>query len=559
MTTYPPGPISRYGRQLLDELVDPQITIVSPDEDHIFYLSGPLAPLPGCQNGVVLSKGIRGLHPMFNHLDYKGARQPGVTWADTVYDPAEIDLDIEFSGTTTSGLRQVVRDWMASWDPKRQCTMSWFTPEAGEWWCHPRLFKAPPDVITQSPGRHRRLPMTWTIRNDDAFWRSVDSVGSFKFGFEDVGDEFTRADNSASNGLGSNWTQTYTYPTSNGSLGIASNAAGWYEQGVTANYCKAKHVSTSDTDFQVITIKLAGFYEFPFPSTGYIDILGRMSADGNSYIRFRLSPITLSVSVYKDGSEVWTYGRPLLISPLWTETFTMIVGTSASTPSQIRILRDGFDIFTVTEPGYAYRGASYRGWGFAVGVGGGVISQLRPASVDWWHAGDNATVTQSGFIPFTNRGTEDVDPIYLCYGPGTFYIGNGSGSTGAANMISFGPLNAGQIAMVDTNPRRKGVIDISPGQAAASTSLQQQFIDALVSLAFNQNFTPLLNLYKSALGVLPAQGPLYSKLNGRFTRPISGHVDGTALVTEQVAVRVVGGNADTKIVGAITPLRRWPE
>jgi hypothetical protein len=69
----------------------------------------------------------------------------------------------------------------------------------------------------------------------------------------------------------------------------------------------------------------------------------------------------------------------------------------------------------------------------------------------------------------------------------------------------------------------------------------------------------LINAFRSLFGILPMQGPLYSQLYGRFTRPIEGHVDGTPLVTEQIAVTITGGNADSKIVGTITPLRRWPE
>lgn len=557
MTTYPPGEISRYGRQLFEEALDPQITVVSPEGDHIFYLSGPLAPMPGSQTGVVLSKSIKGLHPIFNHLDYKGARQDGVTWADTVYDPAEIDMEIEFSGRNASELRQVVRDWFASWDPKKQCTLSWFTPEYGEWWCKPRLFKAPASPLTKSPGRHRRLPLDWTIRNDDAFWRSTDSISTFRFKHEDALDHFNRADSLS---LGSDWYQSYTHPPpADGALGISSGGVFWFEHGTNANACICRHVSTSETDYQVITISLTGLYEFPFPNTGYIDLLGRMNDASDTFVRFSLAANAISISAYVGGVLAWQVARPLLFPPIGTETFTFIVGTSAGTPRQYRVLRDGFEIATATDPGVVQIGEDYRGWGFAVGVGAGFSSQKRPALINYWAAGDNNTVTQSGFLPLTNRGTEDVSPRYLCYGPGTFYIGNGSGSTGAANMVSFGPLNPGQIALVDTDPRRRGVIDLSPGQGPQPTSLQQQFLDGLRSLAVAQNFQPLLSAFQSLFGITPPQGPLYSKLSGRFTRPIEGHLDGTPLVTEQVSVRIVGGNADSKIIGAITPLRRWPE
>jgi hypothetical protein len=555
VTTYPQGEVSRYGRQLIAQGIDPQITLVAPGREHTFYLSGPLAPMPGCQAGAVITKGVQGLHPAFNHLDYRGARQDGVTWADTVYDPAEMILDIEVSGRTAAEQRQVTRDLISALDPKRQSTLSWFTPEFGEWWCKTRLFRAPGDVMTQSSARHRRFPMKLSLRNDDAFWRSTDSTSSFGFSYEAAFDSFDRAD---SFNLGADWTQTYSGP-GGGALGIAGGTAFWYESGALERTCRAIHDSVSDTDYQVITIQVARINEFPFPNSGYIDLIGRVSADGNSYVRFSLSGQNISLSSYVDGVLVWHVTRPLVVAPLWNETFSFVIGTSANTPRQFRVLRRGFDIFTATEPGNSRMGAAYRGWGFVMSAGAGFFSQISPVALHYWSAGDNNSVSQSGHLPMTNRGTEEVYPKYLCYGPGTFYIGNGTGSVGAANPVVFGPLNPGQIALVDTDPRRRGVIDLSPGVAPGPVSLQDQFGNALAALAIAGNILPLIGVFSSMFGILPVQGPLYSRLFGRFTRPISGHVDGTPLVTEQVAITITGGTADSKIVGTITPLRRWPE
>lgn len=555
MTTYPPGQISRYGQQLIGQGIDPHITLVSPEGEHIFYLSGPLAPMPGCQPGVVMTKGVQGLHPAFNHLDYRGARQDGVTWADTVYDPAEMILDVEASGRTAAETRQVIRELISSLDPKKQCTLSWFTPEYGEWWCKPRLFRAPGETITQSHARHRRLPLKLSLRNDDAFWRSTDCTSTFRFIHADAYDSFDRAD---SLNLGPNWEQSYDHPE-RGALGIAGNTAFWYEGGTQENQCFARHLSESSTDFQAITFQIANLYEFPFPGAGNIDLLGRLSDDGQTFVRFSMRANVIGLSAFVNGVNIWDVSRALVVPPLINETFTFIVGTGEGTPRQFRVLRNGFDIFTATEPGNSQIGSSFRGWGMRIGVGGGFFSQKRPAAIHYWSAGDNTSIEQSGFLTFTNRGTEPVYPKYLCYGPGTFYIGNGSGLIGAANPIQFGPLYPGQIAMVDTDPRRRGVIDLSPGQIPGSPSIQDQFGNALSALAYAGDFGPLLTVFASLFGIVPIQGPLYSKLVGRFTRPIEGHVDGTPLAAEQVSVVIDNANADSKIVGTITPLRRWPE
>jgi hypothetical protein len=561
MTTYPSGQISRYGRSLAEEGYDAWITLVAPEDEHTFYLAGPLAPLPGCQAGFALTKPPTGLHPAFNHLDYRGARQDGVGWADTVYDPAEIILEGEVTGRTVAETREVTRNLIASLDPKKQCILSWTTPAMGEWWAKVRLFRAPGEGLMHP--RHRRLPLKLSIRNDDAFWRSTDSVSKFAIadGDQVASDDFNRADDSGVNGLGSDWTQSYDTTPGAGNLGIKSSSVFWYEAGSSANACRARHDISSETDYQVVSFRTDGLYYLAAGAGGYLDLLARIGDSGTTYIRARVGWLTVSLSAFVSGVQVWTTGDVALTAPPFpTETWTLIAGTSVDTPRQYRLLRGDFDVLTATDPAVSSMGASYRQWGFGVAVTATASpTNLPPQIIGSWSAGDNLTINKSGHLRFTNRGTETVYPFYVCYGPGTFVIGNGTGSTGAATPVSFGPLVAGQVAAIDTDPRRKQVIDITPGNAPVATSLQQQFVDSLTSLATTGDITGITNVFRSFFGMIPPQGPLYSLLSGRFTRPIEGHVDGTALVTEQVAVTIEGGNADSKIIGSITPLRRWPE
>lgn len=558
MTTYPSGQVTRYGRQLLEEMVDPQITVVSPGGEHIFYLSGPLAPMPGCQTGVVLSKSIRGLHPLFNHLDYRGARQDGVSWADTVYDPAEIDLDLEFTGRTSSELRQVVRDWVSSWDPRRQCTLSWWTPEFGEWWCRPRLLKAPADALVRSPGRHLRMPMSWAIRNDDAFWQSTDSISTYKLNPLVAVDNFNRTDHVSS--LGSDWTVWYDTTPAHGAVGLKSGSAYWYPFGTGANRFVARHSSTSTTDFQTITVDLGGFYEFPLPANAGIDILGRMNSAGTTYVRCRVTSTSITISAIVGGDEEWSYTKALASALGWNEKITFMLGTSDGKPMQFRVLRNGFEALTTTDPGFSAIGSSNRRWGFGMKIVAASPTQKPLANITQWSAADTQQISDgNAFLSLTNRGTEKVYPKFVCYGPGLFHFGNGSGRIGLSSVVQFGPLAPGQIAVLDSNPRKRGVIDISPATPGAAPSIQSGFMQSLWSLATSGNYQLLLSAFTSLFGVIPSQGPLYSKLYGRFSRPLDGHVDGTDLVTEKVYCAITGGNADSKIIGGITPLRRWPE
>lgn len=345
--TWPPGVVTPYGDNMIRKTIEPMMTYISGDLTRRFYIRGGLAPISGVQDGITM-QALRGMHAPFKHLDQQGAHQDGVTWNDTVYDPAEIDMTLTAWASTAAKLSQLVRTWIASWDPKKPGILEYFTFEMGCWWCNARLFRSWPDEIKKSPRQHKKQIFTHAMRNDDAFWRSVDSVSTF-------------------------------------------------------------------------------------------------------------------------------------------------------------------------QPG---------------GTGG------------------------TGFTPLTNIGDQDGWPRYLVYGPGTFAFSDGPGST---NMITFGPLLATQIVLITTLPRLRSIVDLSPTQLPQTLSQAQSFIQMLINLVTNNNTPPLLQWFESLFGIRPPQGALYSLLNGRFSKPIPGVVQPSEAVTSNIAVSITGGNSASKIVSALTPLRRWPE
>ena len=191
----------------------------------------------------------------------------------------------------------------------------------------------------------------------------------------------------------------------------------------------------------------------------------------------------------------------------------------------------------------------------------------------------------TGFCPLTNLGVRPAFPRFLCYGPGTFTLGNGANvyATGASSAsgyapgvlstastpVTFGPLDAGQIALIVTLPRLRSVTDVSPVQPAQSSTAFQNLIDTITNLVFNNNTPPLLEALESVFGILPPQGPFYSLLDGRFTSQssIPGKQDGYAPTTAYIPVGISGGGntglggnapATSCIVAAITPYRTWP-
>lgn len=165
----------------------------------------------------------------------------------------------------------------------------------------------------------------------------------------------------------------------------------------------------------------------------------------------------------------------------------------------------------------------------------------------------SAPVGQSGgFVTLTNLGDQDVWPRYLVYGPGTFTFADPGGS------VTFGPIEAGQIVLLTTKPGVRGVLDLTPNQpTTAQMSYWQTWLENIIDLATNNNVPPLLQTFESWFGIVPPQGNLYSLLNGRFSTSVPAQ--STTPTTWSIPVTVTGGTAQTQVIGALTPYRKWPE
>lgn len=192
----------------------------------------------------------------------------------------------------------------------------------------------------------------------------------------------------------------------------------------------------------------------------------------------------------------------------------------------------------------------------------------------FWQGIDSTSVFSgngTGFCPLTNFGTRPAFPRFLVSAGSasgvTFTLGNGAVPTAQGTIssagapITFGPLEAGQKAIIYTQPRIRSVVDLSPNQPAQLLSAFQQMIQTWVNSSVGQQpVPPELTALESAFGILPPQGPMYSLLNGRFTSAsaIPGFQDGYAPYTQYISVGITGGNSDSQIVAAVTPYRTWP-
>lgn len=165
----------------------------------------------------------------------------------------------------------------------------------------------------------------------------------------------------------------------------------------------------------------------------------------------------------------------------------------------------------------------------------------------------SAPVGQSGgFASMTNLGDQDEWARYLVYGPGTVTFHDPGGP------VTFGPIESGQIVLVTTKPGVRGVLDLTPNRpTTAQMSYWQTWLESIIDLATNNNVPPLLQTFESWFGIVPPQGNLYSLLNGRFSTSVPATP--TKPTTWSMPISVTGGTAQTQVIGALTPHRKWPE
>jgi hypothetical protein len=557
--TYPPGQISTWG--INQALTNQFSTIAYTGVDgSVWYLAGPQAPLAGAQDGMVLRKHM-GLMAPFEMLELRGARQDGATWTDAVYDVGDMMLSLEASGIGPQNIRDVIRHWVSAWDPRQTGKLSVFTPDMGEWWAPVRQGKNISDQFDRDYTWSGRQQFTWNVKNYDAFWYGVDSTSSVGLLYDSVSEDFTTQSNAST--LGGSWNQLYS-STAAGTYGISNGAAYFLNTGTntTVNFTNI-YTAGSSTDNQVVTLKLgqatlANLFRFDDPASA-IDLWVRCNSPGSysgiTGVRLRLQLDTFKLSYFIAGTEVDWFTLPLVVPPGWGDEFTLIAGTNGD-PYNFSIQRDGLQMFQFQDGGHLSQlGSGFRHWGFGGATHNfGGLGMTKPQPIGEWFAGDNGTVTQSNDLTLTNIGDVEAWPRYLCYGPGTFNFTAPNG-----NVVSFGPLEEGQIVLLTTQPQYRSVVDLTPNQPSTQQlNKWETLMLNLISFATNNNTPPLLQRFESFFGILPPQGALYTLLNGRFTYSIPGSAYGVAPNTATIGVNITGGDASSGVVGAVTPRRRWP-
>lgn len=561
---YPAGPVTPHGAYHILKGNHPMVALRAYDDSTIFHLMGgrsiPDRTMP--ESVQIKRDGLKGLIPPWKTIDQKTATQDGVTFVDALYDPMEVEATVIARGRSPKHTRRVVRDLIASLDVKQKSELSWFTQELGRWWAPVRWLKAPPNKFYGSQLREQEL--TLSLRADDAFWRSYDHSDAFTFSYEDMVDSFDYV----APDLGPNWPQRYT-GEGGGFFRAVGGEAKWFDDPLNPILPDGREVVngpykdfSTDTDNQVITITLGSLQELTLGDTAYNDLWGRMgrNPDGTwngDGIRARIGGFVYQLSRFNNFVETVMAQGLNLWPPMWNDKFTLICGEEDNT-RRFTILRNGFPALQHQESGEGSElGAAWRGIGFGVRAGAALITQTTPANVTEISAGDNATVSQSGFVTRLNVGDQPMWDRFTCFGPGTFFFANGPGST---DMVKFGPLLPNQVMQVRTDPRKYGVVDLtSIPPTPQELNWFQQALKDFYSFATGNNVPPLYQAIESQWGIAPPQGNPYSLLDGRFSNPIPPKSPGNPAKPYKVKVAIDDGNASSKIVVTGTPLRRYPQ
>lgn len=557
---YPSGPITPHGAYHVLHNKIPTMALRSYDDDVVFNMMGGLAiPDRFTAPERFDLKELKGLIAPWRMIDQKGATQDGVTFVDALYDPCDVELNGEVVGRDRDHAQQVYDHLIASIDAKQQSTLSFFTHRMGYWWAPIRWGGNDVSPI-QIAGKRQKIMLR--LRADNAFWQSYPCVDDFVFAYEAALDEFAVDD---PDDLGTGWTVALSGPGTGGVHVSNGQITPTLLNNKTA--VMRKNGYTSATNNQVVEVQIGNFSKWMFPFDGYVDAWARLNNSGTagtSGVRMRIKRQKIRLSYFVGGVETLMKEKPILIWPIPKEKFRLVAGGEGNERTY-SVMRGSATLWTFKETGTGSPlGAANR----SAGAGSSADGDEAPPGIRRWSAGDNSTVSQSKFLTRINVGDQPMWDRYTCFGPGTFRFWNGP-YAGVNEYVEFGPLLSNQVMQVRTDPRKRGVVDMTttPNSPQAETQYQSSLLD-FFSFATANNVGALGEIISSVFGflgslvgsgaVIPPQGNPYSLLKGRWSKPIPQKSPGKNAFPYHVKVEIDNGNADSKIIAAGTPLRRFP-
>lgn len=574
MIRIPSGPIVPHGAYHHLKGRIPLVTLWAFDESvQTSMMGGKSWPDKHAAPESVQITSIKGLIAPWDIIDQKGATEDGVTFVDALQGPTEVEIKVLCRGRDPQHLRRVVRLLLGSIDKKRTSELSFIDQNCGRWWSNVRWFKGPPEV--HKIGESCTQQVTLVLRADNGFWRTEADTDTFSFTYEDMTDTFN-VDHRATQDLG-DIPQFYIgdgggYCTSNGDQMI------WVDDPDDPLTTESRRVINgpwpdfeTTTNNQVINQVHGGFQEWSLPESSRNIIGGRMNQDENGdwagdgvFVEYGHMHLRLFYTVNFVETTLrhsFLDNLAMAVPPLLGEKMTLVCGYEGN-ERMFKVMRNGATIMSVPEGGTGSRlGPDHRGVGNGMFAASALITQATPSPIRKISAGDNATVSQTGFLRRTNIGDQPMPDKYTLFGPGTFRF---AAAPGSSEMIEFGPLLTNQVVHIDTsrqNPKIKDLTSVppTPQELDAFQKALKDFID----FATANNVPPLLQQIQSVFGIVPPQGNLYSLLKGRWTKdsaipPKSPGTPDSQVEPYFVKVAIDDGNADSKILASGIPLRRYP-
>lgn len=370
--------------------------------------------------------------------------------------------------------------------------------------------------------------------------------------------------------LGPLWPQFYTgegtesdaYCRAVGDEAVWIDNSGTKTQEVVAGPYRENGVTVESTTFnQVIEMEYGSFQEWSLPAGAANDLWGRMgnNPDGSwdgSGVRLRVENNVCRLSYFVDFIETEMTRQVIFLPPRPGEKFRLVLGYE-NDPRMFKFFRGTEAVIQHKEVGTGSPlGPDNLGFGFGMQAGAALITQATPARVVRVSGGDHNQVKQSGRLIRLNMGDQVMFDRYTLYGPGTFNI---AAEPGSEDMVSYGPLLRGQVVQLRSDPRKRAVVDLTSVPASPQEAVQyDEAMADYLSFAGANNTGPLVEAAKSKLGVTPPQGNMYSLLKGRFKDGVPPKPTASLPPKYTTKVEIVGGDADSRIVVAGTPLRRWP-
>lgn len=566
---FPANPVLPHGAYQFIKGKTPSVRLTSFDGTVIFDImgGGSIADKYLSPECALLDEAPKGVGGAWKAVVQQGANEDGETFLFAVNEAMETTLPLLLVGRDAAHVAQVRQALVSSVDKTKLARLRWWTQKLGYWWGDVR--HARPSVGGYDIGKRRSVKYDLHLKVDGGSWRTFDHVDEFRLPYDSMKDSFD-VDYVEDKNMGPNWPLYFSGP-GGGYPYTLRGAMRWRDDTTRTFFTEPRAFVAGPyrdfvtaTDNQVISIVFDSLQEFWAAN----DIWGRVgkAATGqwNGYgVRARISGLWVEIAAYNNFHKtIIAQGfASIPIPPGIGDRYRLECGgldkDGNFNPRIFRVRRGGATIFTAKDKaGVSSLGAAFRGVGAGGQAAGALVTQGTPASIREVSAGDLTNAAPTGYLTRINVGDQDMWDRYTIYGPGTFEIASGPG---AKQTVKIGPLLPNQVVQLRTDGTKRRIIDLTSVPPTAAELLEyKKALDELDSYAPIKNIGPTRQANASEFGVVPPQGNLHRIIDGWFTHPIPPmSADGT-VKEYRVACKITGGNPDSRIIAAGTPLRKLP-